>query len=65
MEYRDRGELPHLESPSTTRDESSGPVIPDGPFLSALQAEGLVTCGPEAGDGGLTLVIGPPSRVCV
>lgn len=65
MEYRHRGELPHIEAPSTTQDGFLGPTIPPGPFLSALQTDGLVTCRTEANDGGLTLVIGPPSRVCV
>ncbi len=65
MDYRERGEMPHVDVPSSTHDGILGPVIPPGPFLNALQAEGLVTCGPEPTDGGLTLVIGPPSRVCV
>jgi hypothetical protein len=65
--YSQRGEMPYVEAgPSTVFYRiSPGPVIPPGPFLTALKAEGLVTCAPESVGGGLGLVIGPPSRVCL
>ena len=44
-----------------------GRQVVGGPeFLSALNAAGLVTCKLEPiEDGGLSLVLGPPGRVCV
>jgi len=54
-----------LGPPGLTADK--GRQVVGGPeFLAALERAGLVTCNDEpVEDGGLSLVLGPPSRVCV
>jgi hypothetical protein len=65
LEFRRRGELPPIVS---TGDPVLGlvePVIPPGPFLDALRAEGLVTCDEEQIGGGLILAPAKPKEFCV
>jgi hypothetical protein len=54
-----------LGPPGLTADK--GRQVVGGPeFLAALNRAGLVTCNEEPiEDGGLSVVLGPPSRVCV
>ena len=43
-----------------------GPVVPPGPFLETLRAQGLVVCTEEPVEGaGLQQLLGPPARICV
>ncbi len=65
--FRERGELPYVAAPvgSTSANPLQGPVIPRGPFLTALEAADLVTCTDEAVGSGLGLALGPWTRVCV
>jgi len=65
--YRQRGQMPLIEAArsATLYGISPGPVVPPGPFLTALKAAGLVTCAPELAEGGVGFVIGPPERVCI
>ena len=61
-EFRRRGQLPPIAATSTT--DLRGPVIPPGPFLTALQAEKLVICEKEPVNGGLALAPARPTHVC-
>jgi len=61
-EFRRRGELPPVDAASGSG--LIGPVIPPGPFLTALKAEKLVNCEKEQIGGGLALAPAKPSRFC-
>lgn len=44
----------------------AGPEVPQGDFLDALRAEGLVSCADEPVEGvGLQQVLARPARICV
>lgn len=63
IQFSRLGKMPVLQaSPSPS---FLGPVVPPSEFLEALKAENLVTCQDEPVDDGLSLVLGPPSRVCL
>jgi len=63
LQFSRLGKMPALQAPSSP--SFLGPVVPPSEFLEALKAENLVTCQEEPVDNGLSLVLGPPSRVCV
>jgi hypothetical protein len=63
LQFSRLGKMPALQAPSSP--SFLGPVVPPGEFLEALKAENLVTCREEPVDNGLSLVLGPPSRVCL